>query len=69
MKSEQDSFTVGDLVIAKIKNRWGLECAGIIENVKGGRADVKVWNMEGPGADVLVTGIPFSELIKDSKSE
>jgi hypothetical protein len=56
----------GDLVITRIKNRWGLECAGTVESVNGDTADVRVWNMNGPGADMLVTGIPTSELTKSA---
>lgn len=69
MKNTQDdnaeAVRVGDLVITRIKNRWGLECAGTVESRHGETADVRVWNMNGPGADMLVTGIPLDELTKD----
>jgi len=54
---------VGELVITRIKNRWGLECAGTIEAIHGDTADVRVWNMNGPGADMLVTGITVGDSI------
>lgn len=53
---------VGDLVVTRIRNRWGIECMGIIEALRDDTADVRVWNMGGPGADVLVTLIPLYEL-------
>lgn len=56
------SMKVGDLVITKLKNRWGLDCAGTVERVLEESADVRVWNLNGPGADLLVTGIPLGEL-------
>lgn len=59
---------VGELVITRIKNRWGLECAGTVEARHGKTADVRVWNMNGPGADMLVTGIPIDELTKDGET-
>lgn len=59
---------VGDLVITRIKNRWNLECAGTVEATDGKTADVRVWNMNGPGADMLVTGIPLDELTKDGET-
>ena len=59
---------VGDLVITRIQNRWGLDCAGTVEARHGDTADVRVWNMNGPGADMLVTGIPLDELTKDSET-
>jgi hypothetical protein len=59
-----DWLGVGELVITRIKNRWGLECAGTVEARHGDTADVRVWNMNGPGADMLVTGIPLDELVQ-----
>ena len=53
---------IGSLVLTKIKNRWNLDCAGTIEAINGHTANVRVWNMNGPGADVLVTEIPMTEL-------
>ena len=55
-------FGVGDLVTVPIKNRWGIDCAATIEAVHESSVDATVWNMDGPGADRLVTGIPFSAL-------
>lgn len=63
-----DWLGVGELIITRIKNRWGLECAGTVEARHGDTADVRVWNMNGPGADMLVTGIPLDELTKDGKT-
>ncbi len=60
--ASKKSFGVGNLVITKLKNRWNIECAGIIESINGDVANVRVWNINGPGADVLVTGIPMAEL-------
>jgi hypothetical protein len=61
------AFKIGDLVMTKIKNRWGLACAGKVMAANGGKADVLVWNMHGPGADAMVMGIPFSQLSLDGQ--
>lgn len=56
----------GDLVITRFRNRWGIECAGTIEAIRGDTADVRVWNAHGPGADMLATGVPIAELTPDT---
>ena len=47
-------------------NRWGLECAGEVIEVREAFGeqfcDVEVWNLDGPGADRLITNIPSKEL-------
>ena len=60
-------FAVGDLVTVPIKNRWGMDCAATITAVHAGTVDATVWNMDGPGADREVTGIPFSECQANNK--
>lgn len=52
-------YKVGDIVKVPIKNRWGIDCAATIERVNEASVDATVWNMDGPGADCLVTGIPL----------
>ena len=51
---------IGQIVTVPIKNRWGIDCAATIEAVYDETFDATVWNMDGPGADRLVTGIPYS---------
>lgn len=53
-------LSVGDIVTVPIKNRWGIDCAATIKAVHADTVDATVWNMDGPGADRLVTGIPHS---------
>ena len=53
-------LSVGDIVTVPIKNRWGIGCAATIEAVHAETVDATVWNMDGPGADRLITGIPHS---------
>ena len=55
-------FGTGDLVTTRLKNRWGIECLGTIESANDVSADVCVWNLRGPGANVVVTDIPIGEL-------
>ncbi len=57
-----DLFRAGEIVTVPIKNRWGVDCAATIESVHKSSVDATVWNMDGPGADRFVTGIPFSAL-------
>lgn len=63
------TYKVGDLVFTKFKNRFDLDCAGTVERVGDGAADVRVWNMYGPGADCLVLNIPTEELTLDEQNE
>jgi len=58
----------GDLVMTDLKNRWNLDCAGTVVEVHKDTADVNVWNLKGPGADVLVTGIPLEKLRLDNEA-
>jgi hypothetical protein len=60
MKTKKPELKVGDIVGVPIKNRWGIDCAATIEVVHESTVDARVWNMNGPGADQLVTGIPVS---------
>lgn len=55
-----NKFRAGQVVTVPIKNRWGINCAATIEAVYESSVDATVWNMDGPGGDRLVTGIPFS---------
>ena len=66
----QVEIKVGALVFTKLKNRWNLDCAGTVEVVdtETNMADVRVWNINGPGADMLVTKIPFAELSLDNEN-
>ena len=53
-------LSVGEIVTVPIKNRWGIDCAATIEVVHAETVDATVWNMDGPGADRLITGIQHS---------
>ena len=59
-RSMTPPFSIGDIVTVPIKNRWGIDCAATIEAIHAETVDATVWNMDGPGADRLVTGIPHS---------
>jgi hypothetical protein len=61
--NENRKFKIGDAVFVSIKNRWGLDCAATIEAVHENTVDATVWNMDGLGANRLITGIPYSVLI------
>lgn len=58
--STETSFSVGDIVTVPIKNRLGIDCAAVIVAVYADTVDATVWNIDGPGANKLVTGIPRS---------
>jgi hypothetical protein len=60
---------VDDLVIIPIKNRWGLDCAATVRTVYSSSFDATVWNMMGPGDDMFVTDIPFSEIIPNGPNQ
>ena len=59
MKNSSE-LKAGDVVFVPIKNRWGLDCAATIEAVHPETVDATVWNMNGPGANQLITKIPRS---------
>ena len=65
MKNNTTLLKVGDIVTIPIKNRWGIDCAATNIAVHESSADATVWNMDGPGADREVTGIPFSVCAQD----
>ena len=54
------TLNIGDIVTVPIKNRWGVDCAATITAVHEESVDATVWNMDGPGADREITGIPLS---------
>lgn len=54
---------INDLVcVNNLKNRWGIPPCGTVESLTETEADVMVFNLYGPGADMLVTNIPINEL-------
>ena len=56
-------FKINDLVIVnELRNRWNIPPCGTIEQLNETTADVMVFNLYGPGADMLVTNIPIIEL-------
>jgi hypothetical protein len=62
-------LSVGDIVTVPLKNRWGIDCAATIEAVHAETVDATVWNLDGPGADRLVTGIPHSVCVANGQDD
>ena len=63
-------ISIGDIVTVPVKNRWGIDCAATVEAVHAETVDATIWNMDGPGADRFVTGIPHSDCeLSEKQSE
>ena len=56
-------FKINELVIVNnLRNRWNIPPCGTIEKLNETTADVMVFNLQGPGANLLVIDIPINEL-------
>jgi hypothetical protein len=58
-------FKLKEMVIVNnLRNRWNIPPCGTIEELTETTANVNVFNLYGPGADMVVFDIPLNELGK-----